>query len=203
MVLGPGGKKLSTRKGASTTIKDVIDEAVDKAKFVLEGKGKSGEEADLIAKAVGIGAVIFNDLKNNRIKDEIFDLDEMLKYEGETGPYCQYTYVRTNSILKKAGVVDFSNVDLGLLKEDEEITLIKLLAARKNIIKDAAKENEPSIVTRYIIDVASAFSRYYNECQIIIQDEELKKARLMLVKATGFVIKNGLNILGIETPEKM
>ena len=203
MVLGPGGKKLSTRKGASTTIKDVIDEAVDKAKFVLEEKGKTGEEADHIASLVGIGAVIFNDLKNNRIKDEIFDLDEMLKFEGETGPYCQYTYVRTNSILKKTGDIDFSNVNLGLLKENEEVTLIKLLANRKNIIKDAARDNEPSILTRYIIDVASSFSKYYNECQIIVDDKDLKKARLILVKATGYVLKNALTILGIDAPEKM
>ncbi len=203
MVLGPGGKKLSTRKGASTTIKDVIDEAVEKAHQVLEAKGKTGEEADKIASSVGIGAVIFNDLKNNRIKDEIFDLDEMLKFEGETGPYVQYTYVRTNSIMKKAGVEPDENVDLSVLTAKEEIELIKLLANRKNIIKDAAKDNEPSILTRYIIDVASSFSKYYNECQIIVDDEKLKLARLALVKATGYVLKNGLEMLGINAPEKM
>ena len=203
MVLGPGGKKLSTRKGASATIKDVIDEAVEKANDVLKEKGKTGVEAEKIAKYVGIGAVIFNDLKNNRIKDEIFDLDEMLKFEGETGPYCQYTYVRTCSILKKAGDIDITNADLSLLSQDEEISLIKLLAKRKNVIMDAAKENEPSILTRYIIDVASAFSKYYNECQIIVDNEALKKARISLVKATGYVLKNGLNMLGINTPEKM
>lgn len=203
MVLGPGGKKLSTRKGASTTIKDVIDEAVEKAYQVLESKGKTGEEAEKIASAVGIGAVIFNDLKNNRIKDEIFDLDEMLKFEGETGPYVQYTYVRTNSIMKKAGMEPDENVDLSALTAKEEVELIKLLANRKNIVKDAAKENEPSILTRYIIDVASSFSKYYNECQIIVEDEKLKLARLALVKATGYVLKNGLEMLGINAPEKM
>lgn len=204
MVLGPGGKKLSTRKGASTTIKDVIDEAVDKAKQVLEAKGKVGEEADKIASAVGIGAIIFNDLKNNRIKDEIFDLDEMLKFEGETGPYVQYTYVRTNSIMNKAGIeLNIQDIDLSVLQAKEEVELIKLLASRKNILKEAAKENEPSIITRYIIDVASSFSKYYNECQIIVEDEKLKLARLALVKATGYVLKNGLEILGINAPEKM
>ncbi len=204
MVLGPGGKKLSTRKGASTTIKDVIDEAIDKAYQVLESKGKTGEEAKSIASAVGIGAVIFNDLKNNRIKDEIFDLDEMLKFEGETGPYVQYTYVRTNSIMKKAEVeLDTTNVDLSVLTAKEEIELVKLLANRKNIVKEAAKDNEPSILTRYIIDVASSFSKYYNECQIIVGDKKLKLARLALVKATGYVLKNGLNMLGINAPEKM
>lgn len=204
MVLGPGGKKLSTRKGASTTIKDVIDEAVEKAYQVLEAKGKTGEEAEKIAASVGIGAVIFNDLKNNRIKDEIFDLDEMLKFEGETGPYVQYTYVRTNSIMKKAGVeVSVDNIDLSVLTAKEEVELVKLLANRKNIVKEAARDNEPSILTRYIIDVASSFSKYYNECQIIVDDEKLKLARLALVKATGYVLKNGLNMLGINAPEKM
>ena len=204
MVLGPGGKKLSTRKGASTTIKDVIDEAIDKARQVLEAKGKTGEEAEKIASSVGIGAVIFNDLKNNRIKDEIFDLDEMLKFEGETGPYVQYTYVRTNSIMKKAGIeLQDKDIDLNVLQAKEEIELVKLLANRKNIVKEAAKENEPSILTRYIIDVASSFSKYYNECQIIVEDEKLKYARLALVKATGYVLKNGLEMLGINAPEKM
>ncbi len=204
MVLGPGGKKLSTRKGASTTIKDVIDEAIEKAKQVLEVKGKTGEEADKIAKAVGIGAVIFNDLKNNRIKDEIFDLDEMLKFEGETGPYVQYTYVRTNSIINKAGYEPTVNdVKAELLTAKEEIELVKLLAVASNMLKQAANENEPSVITRYIIDVASAFSKYYNECQIIVEDEALRNARLALVKATGYVLKNGLNMLGIEAPDKM
>jgi len=204
MVLGPGGKKLSTRKGASTTIKDVIDEAVEKAKQVLEAKGKTGEEADKIANAVGIGAIIFNDLKNNRIKDEIFDLDEMLKFEGETGPYVQYTYVRTNSIIKKAGYEpSVEDVKAELLTSKEEIELVKLLANSINILKQAANENEPSVITRYIIDVASAFSKYYNECQIIVEDEALRNARLALVKATGYILKNGLNILGIIAPEKM
>ena len=204
MVLGPGGKKLSTRKGASTTIKDVIDEAIEKAKQVLEAKGKTGEEADKIAKAVGIGAVIFNDLKNNRIKDEIFDLDEMLKFEGETGPYVQYTCVRTNSIINKAGYEPTeADVKAELLTSPEEIELVKLLALAPNMLKQAANENEPSVITRYIIDVASAFSKYYNECQIIVEDEALRNARLALVKATGYVLKNGLNMLGIEAPEKM
>ena len=204
MVLGPGGKKLSTRKGASTTIKDVIDEAVDKAYLVLESKGKTGKEAEEIASKVGIGAIIFNDLKNNRIKDEIFDLDEMLKFEGETGPYVQYTYVRTNSIMKKANVkLNIQDVDLSKLQAKEEIDLIKLLANRKNVLKEAAEGQEPSILTRYIIDVASSFSKYYNECQIIVDDEQLKHARLALVKATGYVLKCGLDMLGINAPEKM
>lgn len=204
MVLGPGGKKLSTRKGASTTIKDVIDEAIQKARQVLEEKGKTGKEAEEIANAVGIGAVIFNDLKNNRIKDEIFDLDEMLKFEGETGPYIQYTVVRINSIMKKAkGDISNIKVDGSVLNKKEEVELVKLLAKAKNVLKQAAQEYEPSILTRYIIDVASAFSKFYNECQVIVDDEVLRNSRLSLVEATGHILKNGLKMLGINTPEKM
>ena len=204
MVLGPGGKKLSTRKGASTTIKDVIDEAIQKARQVLEEKGKTGKEAEEIANAVGIGAVIFNDLKNNRIKDEIFDLDEMLKFEGETGPYIQYTVVRINSIMKKAkGDISNVKVDGSVLNKKEEVELVKLLAKAKNVLKQAAQEYEPSILTRYIIDVASAFSKFYNECQVIVDDEVLRNSRLSLVEATGHILKNGLKMLGINAPEKM
>lgn len=204
MVLGPGGKKLSTRKGASTTIKDVIDEAIQKARQVLEEKGKTGKEAEEIANAVGIGAVIFNDLKNNRIKDEIFDLDEMLKFEGETGPYIQYTVVRINSIMKKAkGDISNIKVDGSVLNKKEEVELVKLLAKAKNVLKQAAQEYEPSILTRYIIDVASAFSKFYNECQVIVDYEVLRNSRLSLVEATGHILKNGLKMLGINTPEKM
>lgn len=204
MVLGPGGKKLSTRKGASTTIKDVIDEAIQKARQVLEEKGKTGKEAEEIANAVGIGAVIFNDLKNNRIKDEIFDLDEMLKFEGETGPYIQYTVVRINSIMKKAkGDISNIKVDGSVLNKKEEVELVKLLAKAKNVLKQAAQEYEPSILTRYIIDVASAFSKFYNECQVIVDDEVLRNSRHSLVEATGHILKNGLKMLGINTPEKM
>ena len=205
MVLGAGGKKLSTRKGASATIEDVIDEVIEKAKDILVKKGKVKENIDQVANCVGIGAVIFNDLKNSRIKDEVFDMDEMLKFEGETGPYVQYTYVRTNSILNKAEIdlSKISNIDYSLLDKKEEIELIKLLAKIKDIIKQASIQSEPSILTRYLVDVASLFSKYYNEYQIIVEEESLKQARLTLVYATNIILKEGLKLLGIKCPNNM
>ena len=204
MILGPGGKKFSTRKGAAATIDDVLNDAIDKAREILEAKGKVEDNIEETAAIIGIGSVIFNDLKNNRIKDEVFDLDEMLKFEGETGPYVQYTYVRTQSILAKAGVLDLDfEYDASILNEKSEIALIKLLENRKEIVKNASVQNEPSIITRYVIDVASEFSKYYGEHQIIVDDEKLKCARLALVKATGFVIKACLGLLGIKSPNKM
>lgn len=204
MILGPGGKKFSTRKGAAATIDDVLNDAIDKAREILKSKGKVGQDIEEVAAIIGIGSVIFNDLKNNRIKDEVFDLDEMLKFEGETGPYVQYTYVRTQSILEKSGIKDNELVyDATILKEKEEINLIKLLENRKTIVSNAAAQNEPSIITRYVIDVAAAFSKYYAEHQIIVEDDGLKKARLALVKATGYVIKSCLALLGIKCPNKM
>lgn len=203
MVLGPGGKKLSTRKGASVTLEDVLNESVEKALSILKEKGKVTDNIEETADIIGIGAIIFNDLKNNRIKDEIFDIDEMLKFEGETGPYVQYTYVRTNSILSKVDFDPNKEIDYSLLKEKEEIELIKTLAKVKQIIKTAAEEYEPSILTRYIIDVASGFSKYYNEHQIITDNKELTEARCALIYATGLIIKEGMNILGIKCPERM
>ncbi len=207
MVLGKGGKKISTRGGANATLEDILNEAIVKSKEILEEKGKALDNIDEISRMIGVGAIIFNDLKNNRIKDEIFNLEDMLKFEGETGPYVQYMYVRTKSILEKSKVneEDYKSTNLmfELLKEKEEITLIKELSRVKEVIKQAASEYEPSLITRYVIDIASLFSKYYNEHQIIIEDKELMKARLALVYATNMVIKECLEILGIKCPDKM
>lgn len=201
MVLGPDGKKFSTRRGASATIESVLDETIDRAKEVLIEKGKD-VDVEVTSNIIGIGAVIFNDLKNSRIKDEIFDIDEMLKFEGETGPYVQYTYVRTNSILEKAGGVP-SSVDVSVLEKSEEAELVKVLDKLQTTMINAALENEPSILTRYLLELSSTFSKFYNECQVIVEDDKVKNARLALVYATGIVIKSVLGILGINCPDKM
>ena len=207
MVLGKGGKKISTRGGANLTLEEILNEAISKAKEILEEKGKASEKIDELARQIGVGAIIFNDLKNNRIKDEIFNLDDMLKFDGETGPYVQYMYVRTNSILNKANFdiskVDVNEIDFALLKEKEEVELIKALSKVKEIIKSAANEYEPSIVTRYIIDIASMFSTYYNAHHIIVEDKKLMEARLSLVYAVNVVLKECLALLGISAPDKM
>lgn len=207
MVLGKGGKKISTRGGANLTLEEILNEAITKAKEILIEKGKATENIDELARQIGVGAIIFNDLKNNRIKDEIFNLDDMLKFDGETGPYVQYMYVRTNSILNKVSFdiskESIENIDFSLLKEKEEIELVKALSKVKEVIQNAAKEYEPSIVTRYIIDIASMFSTYYNAHHIIVEDKELMKARLSLVYAVNIMLKECLGLLGISVPEKM
>ena len=208
MVLGKGGKKISTRGGANATLEDILNEAIDKSKEILREKGKiANKNIDEIAKLIGVGAIIFNDLKSNRIKDEIFSLEDMLKFEGETGPYVQYMYVRTNSILRKVGFdiskIDVDNIDFSLLKEKEETELVKKLSKVRGIIKNAAEEYEPSIITRYVIELASLFSTYYNAHHIIVEDKKLMEARLSLVYATGLVIKKSLEIIGIKCPDEM
>lgn len=199
--------KMSTREGTVIYLQDLLNDAIKKASLVLKEKNSNLDDEDLIAKQVGVGAVVFNDLKTTKIKDVIFDLDEMLRFDGETGPYIQYTYVRTKSILKKAEFnidnIDIESIKFELLNTNDEIELIKLLDKFSDIIRRSAENYEPSILARYLIDVASQFSRFYNNCTVITDDIELKKVRCLLVYITGIVIKKGLAILGIEAPDKM
>ena len=152
---------------------------------------------------VGVGAIIFNDLANNRIKDEIFDWKQILNFNGETGPYMQYTYVRTQSILRNANCEINDKIDYSKLLDNEAIDVIRKLGEFPEIIISSANKNEPSFISRYLIDLAQSFSRFYNEHHIICEDKETQNARLALTKFVGITIKNGLNILGIETPSEM
>lgn len=199
--------KMSTREGTVVYLQDLIEDAINKSKEVLEEKESNIENKDLVAKQIGVGALIFNNLKTSKIKDIVFDLDEMLKFDGETGPYVQYTYVRTKSILEKAGFnidnININNIQLELLNSVNEIELVKKIDKFSEIIKKAALDTEPSILTRYLIEVATLFSRFYNNNQVIVQDKKLQEARCLLVYATGIVVKKGLSILGIECPNKM
>lgn len=203
LVLDENGEKIGSRKGgALLTLEEILNESIEKSLKIIEEKNPDLENKEEVAKMVGVGAIIFNDLSNNRIKDEIFDWNQLLNFAGETGPYLQYTYVRTNSILRNANV-DIDNVDASKLLDKEAVDVVKKLAEYPDVIISAVNKNEPSLISRHIIDVAQSFSRFYNEHQIICDDEETKKARVALAKAVGHVIKSGLGILGIRTPEKM
>ena len=200
--------KMSTREGNVIYINDLIEDAVKKAKDIILNKNSDLENIETVAKQVGLGALIFNYLKNGKNKDIIFDLDETLRFDGETGPYVQYTFVRTKSILEKVGFniqdIKIDDIDLNVLNSKQEIELIKELEKFESIIKKAAEEYEPSVLARYLIDVSTLFSRFYNECSVAnVEDENLKIARCILVYATSTVIKHGLSILGIECPDKM
>ncbi len=198
--------KMSTRDGTVVYIDELIKEACKKAKDILIEKKADVDDIDTVSKQVGIGALIFNYLKSSKIKDIIFDLDETLRFDGETGPYVQYTYVRTNSILKKSNIElkDISNIDFSLLSCDEEIVLVKCLDKFKDIIKQASSEYEPAILARYLIEVSTNFSKFYNNCNVLnCNDLNLQKARCALVLSTNIVLKKGLYLLGIECPDKM
>lgn len=199
--------KMSTREGNIVYVDELIKEAISKSENIIKEKNPNLENITSTSKIIGIGALVFNYLKTSKIKDIIFDLDESLRFDGETGPYIQYTYVRILSILNKLGI-DFNNfdknsVDFALLKSEEEISLIKKLAEFEEVLYNAAIQNEPYILSRYLIEVATNYSRFYNQCPIINALEELKKARVSLCISTMIIIKKGLNILGISCPEKM
>ena len=198
--------KMSTREGNVIYINELINNAIEKSKNIMLEKNPNIQNIDLLAKQIGVGALTFNYLKSNKNKDIIFDLDETLRFDGETGPYVQYTYVRTKALLEKAGfdVTTVKDIAYDLLQKQEEIELIKSLEKYENIIKRAADEYEPSILARYLIEVATLYSKFYNECNVVsLEDEKLKEARCVLTYSAGIVLKNGLKLLGIETPEKM
>lgn len=196
-------RKLSTRKGEVIFLEDLLNKAILKAKEVIDEKNPNLEDKDEVAKKVGIGSVIFTYLKNSREKDIVFNWNEMLSFEGETGPYVQYTYARAKSILRKFEE-ESSEIDYSKLTSEEEFELVKKLQGFNEAILNSIDKLEPFIVTRYAIDVAKAFNKFYNSCNIInTEDAGLKNARMMLVKASSIVIKNALNLLGIKTVEKM
>ena len=203
LILDENGEKIGSRKGGQLlTLEEILNESIEKSLEIIEEKNPTLENKEEVAKMVGVGAIIFNDLSNNRIKDEIFNWKELLNFNGETGPYLQYTYVRTRSILRNSNEV-LENIDYDMLLDSEAIEVIRKLSEYPDIIKNAANKNEPSLISRHLIDLAQCFSRFYNEHHIMCDNIETKKARIALTKAVGDTIKSGLGLLGIKTPERM
>lgn len=195
--------KMSTREGTLIKLEDILKEAISRAQAIIEEKNPNLEGKEDIAKKVGIGAVIFNDMSNNIIKDEVFDWDIMLNFQGETGPYIQYMYVRTKSILEKENyTMNKETVDISEL-EEHGIELIKQIYSFNDIVKQAVDKNEPSIISRYLIDVAKLYSSFYNDNKIIVEDEKIKNTRLCLTYMVGNVLKIGTGLLGMEMPDRM
>ena len=194
---------LSTRKGQVVFLEDVLNKAIEKVKTIMENREADIEDIDETAKIVGIGAIKFQELYNNRIKDYVFDWDEVLNFDGETGPYVQYTYARAKSVLRKAGKEEFGPMEFKNLNSKEELALIKNLAEFKNVVSKACEKYEPSMLTRHITEIAKAFNKFYNSSQIMVEDEEIKNERLALTFASASVIKTALGLLGIKTVEKM
>ena len=196
--------RMSTRLGNFVKVEDLLNDAIQEAGKIIEQKNPDLENKEENAKKVGIGAVIFNDLSTNRIKDEVFDLDAMLNFQGETGPYIQYTYVRTKSVLEKAGgVPSFKDINIEALNDEYSQNIIKLLYNFKDVLEQVVEKSEPSLLARYLIDLSKTFSSFYNENKIICDDVDLQNARVYLTFAVGKVLKTGARLLGMEMPEKM
>lgn len=203
MVLLPEGK-MSTREGNIIKLEELLNEAISRAKEIIEQKNPDLENKEEVAKKVGIGAVIFNDMSASRIKDEVFDWNTILNFQGETGPYIQYTYVRTKSVLEKAGYLPkIEDVKTENLSDDYSMAILKLIYNFEDVLVQVTDKNEPSILARYLIDLAKAYSSFYNENKIIVENKDVQNARVYLTYATSEVLKQGANLLGIEMPEKM
>ncbi|MDR4507573.1 MAG: arginine--tRNA ligase [Candidatus Brocadiaceae bacterium] len=195
--------KMSTRKGKVVLLEDLLNEAVERIRKIIEEKNPSLKNKDSVARDVGIGAVIYADLCSKRTKDVLFDWDEVLNFDGETGPYIQYTHARLCSILRKYGKQVSTDIQYELLKEDETFVLIKSLWHYPSTIQRAARYYEPSLICNYLIDVCSHVNKFYNSHRVLSDDEALAKARILLVDATRQVVKNGLRVLGMKAPEQM
>ena len=203
MVQLPTGK-MSTREGNIIKLEELLNEAIERAEKIIEEKNPDLEDKKETAKKVGVGAVIFNDLSNSRVKDEIFEWDKILNFQGETGPYIQYTYVRTKSVLEKAGKLpDIKEIKLDVLNDIYSQTIIKLIYNFQDILVQVTRKEEPSILSRYLIDLAKAFSSFYNENKIIVEDKDIQNARVYLTYAVNQVLKNGVELLGMQMPNKM
>ena len=196
--------KMSTRKGNFVKLEDILNDAIAKAKEKVTDKNPDLEDIDEVAKKVGIGAVVFGDLYNSRIKDEVFDIDEMLEFQGETCPYIQYMYVRIKSILRKLNQeVLINDVKYDKLRNDLSYDLVKQIYNFNSILKEVVDKNEPYILSRYLIKLAQTYSEYYNTYKILSDDIDERNSRVYLISIVANILKTGCNLLGIEMPEKM
>ena len=201
-------KMMSTREGTVVFLEDVLNTAVEKTAEIMREKNAQGIDIDEVSKEVGIGAVIFQELSNNRIKDYTFSWDKVTNFDGETGPYVQYTHARASSVLRNAAPEELEAIrngsaDWSYLESDSAYALIKLLYRVPEIVLEAADKYEPSIVTRHLVDIAQAFNKFYHDEHILVDNKDEKLAKLSLVLAAKTVIANCLGLLGIKAPERM
>lgn len=199
---------MSTREGRVVFLEDVLNQAISKTKEIIDEKNPDAPNVEEISKQVGVGAVVFNELSNNRIKDYTFSWDHVLNFDGETGPYVQYTYARASSVIRNASEDDMDkvrncNIECKYINSDSAKNLIKLIYRIPEVIIDSAYKDEPSILTRHTIDVAQAFNKFYHDEHILVDDEYERCAKLALVETSRIAIANCLKLIGIEAPERM
>ena len=194
---------MKTREGKVIFLEDVLNRAIDKTKSIIEERNPNLENKEEVAKQVGVGAVIFQDLFNNRIKDYTFDWDQVLNFDGETGPYTQYTFARSCSILDKGEFELKDNSKFDLLVDDTEIDIVKHLSKFEEVLLNATEKYEPSFLTRYTVELAKLFNKFYANCPINNVEDELKYQRLYLTYSVNKCLKLSLSLLGIEAPVRM
>jgi arginyl-tRNA synthetase len=198
------GMKMSTRKGNVIFLEEVLDRAVEMTREIIEEKNPDLVNKEQVAEDVGIGAIIYADLDSRRIRDVVFDWEEILNFSGETGPYIQYTHARYCSVLRKYGQkIPPSDVDLTLLSEPEALAVVKCIEDFPARIEQAAENDEPSTISTYLIELCTVANRFYNAHRVVSEDEAITRTRVTLVYAIKVVLKNGLGLLGMKAPEKM
>lgn len=196
--------KMSTREGTAIKVNDLLNEAISRTTKIIEEKNPDMENKQENAKKIGLGAVIFNNLCNTIIKDQIFEWDNVLSFQGDTGPYIQYVYVRTKSVLEKVEKIpEYKEIDISNLIDDASINVISSLYKFGEILNIVVEKNEPSILARYLLELSQNYTDFYNDNKILAQDESLKNARVYLTYAVQTVIKTGTKLLGMEMPDKM
>ena len=197
------GQSLSTREGHVVYLDELLTQAVEKARAIIEEKSPDLEDKDEVARQVGIGAVVFFDLYNNRIKDIDFTWERALNFDGETGPYVQYTHARACSVLRKAGDANGSKPDFAALADPFSQDVVRLIEQFPDICKSAMNRSEPSMVTRFCVDLAQAFNKFYYENKVMVDEPGVRAARLQLTDAVRRVLKQGLYLIGVEAPARM
>ena len=196
------GAKLATRNGNVVLLKDLFAQAIEKVKGIMEEKNPELQGKDDIAEAVGVGAVVFYYLTNNRIKDINFNLEDALSFDGNTGPYVQYTYARTCSVLEKVKAANLGG-EL-VITTDEEAALVKAMAQYEERVLTAIRDYEPSVITRFILDVAVAFNKFYHECRIVNEaDEKIRQTRIRLTEATKYVLGSAFSLICLKKTERI